>query len=218
MTKRERLEAIISYYCEGKPTAFAKQIGVAPSTISSWLARDTYDYELLFAKCENISPAWLLTGEGEMLKQAAPAEPIAVPHADELLKERIKMLLSMKGMTIKNLTNDEFAYKRYRNQINGEEYVPYSTIYMLLLMFPDISADWLVMGEGSMKKSDHLAPNIYNTKNEVHDSRAGGDILVGTTTIPYSVKEIIDEKNKRIAELEQDKQLLTSLLTAMTKK
>lgn len=68
MTKKERLEAIIAHYCDGKPTVFAKYIGVAPSTISSWLARDTYDYELLFAKCEEISPSWLLTGEGEMLK------------------------------------------------------------------------------------------------------------------------------------------------------
>ena len=71
MTKRERLEAVIAYYCDGKPTAFAKQIGVAPSTVSSWLARDTYDYELLFAKCERISPSWLLTGEGDMLRDNA---------------------------------------------------------------------------------------------------------------------------------------------------
>lgn len=91
MTKRERLEAIIAYYCEGKPTAFAKQIGVAPSTISSWLARDTYDYELLFAKCEKISPAWLLTGEGNMLKQDAPADPVAIQPADTPARRRIPL-------------------------------------------------------------------------------------------------------------------------------
>ena len=68
MTKKERLEAIITHYCDGKPTVFAKYIGVAPSTISSWLARDTFDYELLFAKCEQISPDWLLTGKGDMLR------------------------------------------------------------------------------------------------------------------------------------------------------
>ena len=67
MTKKERLEAIIAHYGDGKPSQFAKSIGVAPSTISSWLARDTFDYDLLFAKCENINSAWLLTGEGDML-------------------------------------------------------------------------------------------------------------------------------------------------------
>lgn len=68
MTKKERLEALISHYSDGKPTRFAKYIGVAPSTISTWLARDSFDYDLLFAKCEMISPEWLLTGKGPMLK------------------------------------------------------------------------------------------------------------------------------------------------------
>lgn len=69
MTKKERLEALIAHYSDGKPTKFAKFLGVAPSTISSWLKRDTYDYELLFAKCESLSAEWLITGKGEMLKQ-----------------------------------------------------------------------------------------------------------------------------------------------------
>ncbi len=68
MTKKERLEAIIEQYSSGKPSVFAKLMGVAPSTISSWLSRDTMDYDLIFAKCENISPEWLLTGKGSMLK------------------------------------------------------------------------------------------------------------------------------------------------------
>ena len=68
MTKKERLEALISHYSDGKPTRFAKYIGVAPSTISTWLARESFDYDLLFAKCEMISPEWLLTGKGSMLK------------------------------------------------------------------------------------------------------------------------------------------------------
>ena len=60
MTKKERLEALISHYSDGKPTRFAKY--------STWLARDSFDYDLLFAKCEMISPEWLLTGKGSMLK------------------------------------------------------------------------------------------------------------------------------------------------------
>lgn len=87
MTKKERLEAIISHYSDGKPTVFAKYIGVAPSTISSWLSRETFDYELLFAKCEEISPSWLLTGEGEMLKSATrPSQ--AQPSDDRETTER----------------------------------------------------------------------------------------------------------------------------------
>lgn len=76
MTKKERLEALIAHYSDGKPTQFAKYIGVAPSTISTWLARDSFDYDLLFAKCENISPEWLFTGNGPMLKAAETSEPV----------------------------------------------------------------------------------------------------------------------------------------------
>lgn len=67
MNKKGRLNEIIKHYSDGKPSVFAKFLGVAPSTISSWLSRDTFDYDLIFAKCENISSDWLLTGEGSML-------------------------------------------------------------------------------------------------------------------------------------------------------
>lgn len=69
MDKKERLEALIEHYCDGKPSVFAKYIGVAPSTISSWLSRNTIDYDLLFAKCEGVSSRWLLTGEGDILSK-----------------------------------------------------------------------------------------------------------------------------------------------------
>ena len=142
-----------------------------------------------------------------------------VSNEEKLLKERIRMLLAKKGLTILDLADgDEVVAKRYRNQINGDALVPYSTLYKLLYMFHDISADWLVMGEGAISKADCNAPRIYNTKNEVHDSKAGGDILVGATTIPCSVQSIINEKDKRIAELERDKELLSGLLSAFTKK
>ena len=71
MNKKERLEALIDYFSDGKPSSFAKHLGVAPSTISSWLARNTLDYDLLFEKCEGISSLWLLTGEGNMINDFA---------------------------------------------------------------------------------------------------------------------------------------------------
>lgn len=141
-----------------------------------------------------------------------------VSNEEKLLKERIRMLLAKKGITILDLADgDELVAKRYRNQINGDALVPYSTLYKLLYMFHDISADWLVMGEGAISKADCVAPRVYH-HNEVHDSKAGGDILVGATTIPCSVQSIINEKDKRIAELERDKELLSGLLSAFTKK
>ena len=86
MTKKERLEAIIAYYSNGKPSVFAKHLGVAPSTISSWLSRDTLDYDLIFAKCENISSDWLLTGKGEMIKVNSNIQILNEPNRRRQLK------------------------------------------------------------------------------------------------------------------------------------
>lgn len=150
-----------------------------------------------------------------------------VSNEEKMLKERIKHLLVYKKMTISGLTRNEVIYKRLRRQINDEALVSYSTIYMLLYMFPDISADWLVMGEGSMRKADCLAPKVYN-HNQVTNSTAGGDINIGVRTIsvPQSIDEIqvkdmqatIATQQQRISELENDKQLLQGLLSAFTKK
>lgn len=74
MTKKERLEAIMAHYADGKTSVMASKLGVADSTISTWLKRDTYDLELLFAKCENISAEWLITGEGDMIVSKSLAD------------------------------------------------------------------------------------------------------------------------------------------------
>ena len=83
MTKKERLEAIIAHYSDGKPSIFARLIGVAPSTISSWLSRDTMDYDLLFAKCEMLSPSWLLTGVGEMLRNEGDEKALCLQNSQD---------------------------------------------------------------------------------------------------------------------------------------
>ena len=63
------LECIINYYTDGNKARFAAISGVKPQTINTWSARNTFDAELIYSKCEGISGDWLLgNGEGEMLK------------------------------------------------------------------------------------------------------------------------------------------------------
>lgn len=140
-----------------------------------------------------------------------------VSKDEEMLKERMRHLLHMMRWPLTKFAENETQRARLGRQINGEAAVPYSTIVMFLTAFHEISADWLIMGEGSMYKADHVAPRVYNTKNEVNNSTAGGSINVGTTTIPVSVQALLDEKERRIKELEKDKQLLQGILSAFTK-
>lgn len=68
MDKNERLERLVEYYGNGNKSHFAKILGVKAQTINTWLSRNTYDTELIFAKCDNINASWLLSGEGNMLR------------------------------------------------------------------------------------------------------------------------------------------------------
>jgi len=64
------LSEIKSYYKIKTDADFARFLGIKPQTLSSWYTRNSFDIELLYAKCVEISPDWLLTGKGEMLRNS----------------------------------------------------------------------------------------------------------------------------------------------------
>lgn len=85
MDKALMVEALVERYTGGNKSQFANMLGVSAQTISAWVARKTFDAELIYAKCSGVSARWLLTGQGDMLRsdadpqeQVAAAEPTAV--------------------------------------------------------------------------------------------------------------------------------------------
>lgn len=96
MDKELIINELIKHYSDGKKADFAKKLGITPQTISAWLARNTFDIELIFTKCEDIDANWLLTGDGDMLRRKEsvksshgvpliPIEAVAgLPSADEI--------------------------------------------------------------------------------------------------------------------------------------
>lgn len=84
MDKKMMLEQIVNHYTDGNKAKFANMLGVKPQTINTWLLRNTYDAELIYSKCDNISGDWLLSGEGEMIK-SIQGEYIDVRQDNELL-------------------------------------------------------------------------------------------------------------------------------------
>lgn len=48
---------------------FARFLEIPAQNLSKWKARNTYDIEILYTKCTELNPEWLLTGEGNMLKE-----------------------------------------------------------------------------------------------------------------------------------------------------
>lgn len=68
MEKKDILERLINHYANGNKAKFASLLGVSPQSVSTWLARNTFDVDKIYANCVDVSGDWLLTGEGNMLK------------------------------------------------------------------------------------------------------------------------------------------------------
>lgn len=141
---------------------------------------------------------------------------MAVSNEEKMLKERIRHMLSYKRMSISKIAEgNETLRVKLGRQINGEDTsVQFSVLHMLLDMFHDIDANWLILGEGQMTKSSDR-PQIFN-HNEVNGSTAGGSINVGNSNIPVPVQALLEEKDKRITELESNNKTLRTVLDSMT--
>lgn len=139
---------------------------------------------------------------------------MALSNEQKLLKERIRFVLAKFGKTATDLGDSENDKVRARRQVLQDSIVQTDLLQKLLYMFPSISADYLLMGEGGMLKADHTAPHIYTQHNEVKGNSAGGDINVGLDTIV--TQKTVDELNAKIVELEKDNQFLKGLLSAFS--
>lgn len=62
-SKKEILERIKEHYNLKNNAELARYLEVAPTTISSWITRNSIDYDRIFSKCEDADLIWLLTGE-----------------------------------------------------------------------------------------------------------------------------------------------------------
>jgi len=63
------LNEIKAYYGFESDSDFAEFLGIKRQTLSSWHTRNTFDIELLYAKCVNIDGNFLLTGQGYIQKR-----------------------------------------------------------------------------------------------------------------------------------------------------
>lgn len=73
MDKKSMLNSMISHYTDGNKSQFAKMLGISPQGLSTWIARGTFDQEIIYSHCERINAAWILSGNGDMI---IPEEPV----------------------------------------------------------------------------------------------------------------------------------------------
>lgn len=122
MDKTKMLEGLIDHFTNGNKAQFAKILGVSAQTISAWIARNTFDAELIYTKCRYVNSSWLLTGEGSMLQTAeSKGEPTAnrsvetAHHVPEGSSEGIPLLpiSAMAGAFTGDVSVMEYECERY---------------------------------------------------------------------------------------------------------
>ena len=80
-----------------------------------------------------------------------------------MARERLKCCIERSGKTVSMIaggagTNMQTKMSR---QINFDTMLTFDVIYHVLQTFPEISAEWLIRGEGEMDKSNHFAPHVH---------------------------------------------------------
>jgi hypothetical protein len=96
---QERIRTIIEYQFSGNKAAFSRQIGVAATVIENVVGtrkgKPSYDVIEKICANANINPVWLLTGEGEMLREnnvSESSELVSYKELYEKAKEEIYQL------------------------------------------------------------------------------------------------------------------------------
>lgn len=77
------------------------------------------------------------------------------------ISDRIKYVLSEKQISVAELAGSETQRIKFSRQLNGHNGLTLPVVVKVLDRFPEVSAEWLIRGEGQMDKSNHFAPHVH---------------------------------------------------------
>lgn len=120
---------------------------------------------------------------------------------EDAVLQRIKSLINSEGISITSLSKSiGIPQPTLNRQINGESSMNLITINSLLNYYKDVSAEWIMRGEGSMKKEEDIPAISYTTGVPYYnvDFIGGFDIVLNDQTI--KPEYLIDFKMYNTAE------------------
>lgn len=120
---------------------------------------------------------------------------------EDAVLQRIKSLINSEGISITSLSKSiGIPQPTLNRQINGESSMNLITINSLLNYYKDVSAEWIMRGEGSMKKEEDTPTISYTTGVPYYnvDFIGGFDIVLNDQTI--KPEYLIDFKMYNTAE------------------
>lgn len=110
---------------------------------------------------------------------------------------RIRNLIESKGYTVNSFANEiGIAQTTLSTYFTKNRYPAYETIHAILHTFPDVSAEWLMRGEGDMYITDGL-PAIRGDESESEE-----DLHAALARCRAELKDSQNENVKLLGQLE----------------
>lgn len=142
------------------------------------------------------------------------------------IRDRIKKVLKdHDNASIYSLAGNETDRVKMTRQINGQVKVSMETVNRILERFPDVSAEWLLRGEGLMDRTHIVMPQQHRQDIHIEGSARAAISQSGSATIepdePIGQESLIDllnEKDARIAQLEKDLDTLKDAIRVLSAK
>lgn len=123
----------------------------------------------------------------------------------EQIRLRIRLLLKEKGYTPNKLAGGDSAFQNRLSRQLRSAVITADTLVSLLKAFPDISAEWLLLGEGEMIKQP-IGKTINITKqggNGAGQVNIAGDN--NTLSKDEAVKMLLQQQQQLINAILEDK-------------
>ncbi|MCI6389303.1 MAG: hypothetical protein MR869_00535 [Parabacteroides distasonis] len=121
---------------------------------------------------------------------------------EDSVKQRIRGFLKEQNMSINQISlNANYPQSTLNKQINKETSMSLSTLLVLLDLFSELSAEWLLRGEGNMLRIATSNDTSASSDDKVKD-------VAYWKHVALSMSEEVTEKKDRIKELERELQRL----------
>lgn len=144
-----------------KQSHFAKKCDLSQSTVNGWYRLNKMPsvdaIKSIVVAYPNISLDWLILGEGDMYnEQNTTLENAVIQRIKEILKE---MNISVSELATRigkpQTTVNNLLMEKRKPQMDF--------IFQILNTFEDVSAEWLLRGEGNMFKFNNNVNNVNNS-------------------------------------------------------
>lgn len=105
INKTEVLNRIKEHFGFKSNAKLAAFLGIAPTTLSSWYSRDTFDIDVIYSKCVGLNLDWLLTGRGTVLLSQPQILQAEVPN-DSTFVNKLFDTIEKKDLKIEELLKE----------------------------------------------------------------------------------------------------------------